>query len=347
MITCLNTSKEKFDGERIKCTFIYDSLKKISNLDLINLSLHKIYNTIKIFFKALIQKKKYEYIVISKDAHGANIIQKLLRLGRFPTSRIVYFEIGPFLYDRILNGSIKKETFIDDKLIVVETNSMKKELQALGFERISVFPNFKPIYKIPFNEQKYSKDVLKLVYLSRIEEPKGIYDLINCLSILNNEKTKFVLDVYGRPQSNEEEKKIIDLSNKYDYVNYLGTLNVDSQESYKKLSQYDLHVFPTKYREGFPGSIIDFFIAGVPTLSSSFASVDEILTENDSIIYKQGNNNELQNKLNFVYNNQNLLYKLRKNSFLKKEQYSSENFEKFLNQLINNEFNDIYLNSKN
>ncbi len=339
-ISCLNTSKEKFDGERIKCTLIYESLRKFADLSLINLSGHKIINTLSIFFKALFGRRKYKYIVISKDAHGANIIQKVLRLARYPSNRVVYFEIGPFLYDRILNGSIKKETFIKDKLIVVETSSMKEELQSLGFERISVFPNFKPICRIDFNEQHYPKDVLKLVYLSRIEEPKGIYDLIDCLVELNQEKTRFVLDVFGRPQNKDEEAKIKELSDKYDFINFQGMMEVGSKESYENLSKYDLHVFPTKYREGFPGSIIDFFIAGVPTLSASFARAHEVLSENDSIIYEQGNNNDLMNNLEFIYNNQTKLVDLRKNSFERREQYSVESFEKYLKELIERDFNE-------
>ena len=338
-ISCLNTSKEKFDGERIKCTLIYESLKKFVDLSVINLSKHKVFNTLAIFFKTLFGKKKYEYVVISKDAHGANIIQKILRLSRYPCDRIVYFEIGPFLYDRILNGSIKKETFINDKLIVVETNSMKEELQSLGFERISVFPNFKPIVKIDFKEQTYPKDVLHLVYLSRIEEPKGIYDLIDVLAELNKDKTKFVLDVYGRPQSKAEEVKITELSAKYKFINFLGMMEVGSKESYEKLSSYDLHVFPTKYREGFPGSIIDFFIAGVPTLSASFARAHEILTDKDSIICKQGDNKDLYNKLNYIYKNQSILKDLRLNSFARKDAYSVEAFEEYLKELIENNLN--------
>ena len=214
-ISCLNTSKEKFDGERIKCTLIYDSLKRFADLSLINLSKNKIINTLSIFFKTFFGKKKYEYVVISKDAHGANIILKILRLSRYPSNRVIYFEIGPFLYDRILNGSIKRDTFLNNKLIVVETPSMKKELQSLGFERISVFPNFKPICRIDFNEQIYPKDVLHLVYLSRIEEPKGIYDLIDILASLNKVKIKFVLDVYGRPQNKDEEEKISSLKESF------------------------------------------------------------------------------------------------------------------------------------
>lgn len=337
-ISCLNTSKEKFDGERIKCTLIYDSLKKFADLSVINLSVHKITSTLAIFLKSFFGKRKYDYIVISKDAHGANIIQKILKLSGYPLDRVIYFEIGPFLYDRILNGSIKKETFLKDRLIVVETPSMKEELKSLGFERISVFPNFKPIPKIPFIEMKYPKETLDLVFLSRIEEPKGIYDLIDCLIELNKNKVRFNLDAYGRPQSDGEEKRIKELEQKYSFVQYFGMMEVGSFESYRTLSRYDLHVFPTKYREGFPGTIIDFFIAGVPTLSSKFARAHEILSEKDSIIYKQGDNEDLKAKLLEIYNNQSRLIDLRKNSYSLREKYSVESFEEYLKNLIAKEF---------
>ena len=339
-ISCLNTSKEKFDGERIKCTLIYESLKKFTDLSVINLSVHKIINTLAIFFKTFFGKKTYDYVVISKDAHGANIIQKILKLSGYPLNRVIYFEIGPFLYDRILNGSIRKETFIKDRLIVVETPSMKKELESLGFERISLFPNFKPIVDVPFIEMKYPKETLDLVFLSRIEEPKGIYDLIDCLAELNKDKIRFNIDMYGRPQTEVEEKHIRELERKYSFVQYFGMMEVGSFESYRTLSRYDLHVFPTKYREGFPGSIIDFFIAGVPTFSSSFARAHEILSVNDSIIYEQGNNNDLKDKLLDTYNNQSKLIKLRKNSYSLREKYSVEAFENYLQTLTSNEFKE-------
>lgn len=338
-ISCLNTKKEQYDGERIKCTLVYNSLKKFADVKVINLSEHKIFNTIRIFFEGLFNKKKYDYIVISKDAHGANIIQKILRLAKYPSNKIVYFQVGPNLYIRINNGTIKKELFIDDKLIIIETETMKKELESLGFERISIIPNFKPIIHIDYSEQNYPKDILKLVFLSRIEEPKGIYDLIDVLSKINKEKTKYVLDVYGRPQNKEEEEKINALSIQYDFVNFLGTIPVDNKETYEQLSQYDLHVFPTKYPEGIPGTLIDFFIAGVPTLSSEFARVHEILTEKDSIIYKQGDNKELQEKLEYIYDNQSILNELRKNSYNRKEDYSVERFEESLQELIRRDFN--------
>ena len=333
-ISGLNKKKRKYDGERIKNTLIYNSLTKKYDVKLINLSRFKLIRTFSIFFQGLFFKKKYDYIVISKDPHGANIIHRILKMARFPFDKIIYFEIGPFLYDRILNGSIKKETFISDKLIVVETNSMKQELESLSFKNIDVFPNFKPIVNVGLLYKNYPVKCINLVFLSRIEEKKGLYDLIDVLTVINSNFVKYKLDIYGRIQSSGDRITLNYYLKKYNFISYKGKMDVGSVESYKILSSYDLHVFPTKYTEGFPGSLIDFFIAGVPTLSSSFARAHEILTDNDSIFFEQGSNNDLLKKLEFIYNNQNILSSLRENSYKKRELYSTKHFEDYLDKII-------------
>lgn len=334
MITCLCTPKEKYDGERIKNTYVYKSLAKKVTVDVIDLSKHKIFNTFRIFWNALFRKRRYDFIFISKDPHGANIIQKILFTGGIKPSKIVYFEIGPFLYNRINDGSINKETFINDRLIVVETNSMKNELLSLGFKNVDIFPNFKEIFDVKFKEQKYPKQILKLAFFSRIEEPKGIYDLIDVLKQINNSKVKYTLDVYGRIQNKDEEKRFFDSISGLTFIEYKGKIDLNCVESYEVLREYDAHVFPTKYPEGFPGTIIDFFIAGVPTISSTFARANDILTNHDSIIYEQGNNDDLYKKLFELYDNQNVLESLRINSYQRRNQFSVESFDGYLDKLL-------------
>lgn len=333
-ISGLNKKRRKYDGERIKNTLIFKSLIKKYDVTLINLSSLKLFRTIKIFICALFEKRKYDFAIISKDPHGANIIHKVLKLARFPSNKIIYFEIGPFLFDRINNGSIKLETFISDRLIVVETPSMKTELESLGFKNVDVFPNFKPIVNIDYVIKKYPVNTLRLVFLSRIEDEKGLYDLIDVLSVINSKSVKYRLDIYGRIQSNEDKQRLETYLKKYSFIQYKGKMDVGSVKSYQKLSEYDLHAFPTKYKEGFPGSIIDFFIAGVPTLSSSFARASEILSDKDSIIFEQFNNNNLLNKLEYIYDNQNILLSLRENSYKKRHTYSVDSFEEYLDKII-------------
>lgn len=334
-LTCLTSTTEKYDGERIKNTLIFEALKKNADVDVIDFTQNKFLNLIKTFFYSLFKKKKYDYFVISKDPHGANIIQIILNRTKVPSSKVLYFEIGPFLYDRILNGTIKKNTFLFDKYIIVETKSMKSELESLGFQNILVFPNFKPIFEIEPSNKIYPKSILNLVYFSRIEDQKGVYDLIDCIKEINKDSLKMTLDIFGRPQNKKDEKNIKKESSKYNYINYKGKIEINGAESYYILSKYDLHVFPTKYSEGFPGTLIDFFIAGVPTLASNFARANDILSNVDSVIFEQNNKKDLLNKLEYIYNNQNMLLKLAKKTSDKKYDYSTEAFETFLHNLFN------------
>lgn len=333
-ITCLNKKNRKYDGERIKNTYIFDVLNKNYKTTTINLSVHKFINSFRIIWNGLFSKKKYDYLIISKDPHGANIIQRMLKMVGFPSSKIIYFEIGPFLYTRIQNKTINPRTFIDDKMIVVETKSLKDELESIGFTNIDVFPNFKPLPNNKFKKINYPKKQLELVFLSRIEEQKGLFDLIDALIIVNKDYIKYRLDIFGRIQSSNDRIKLYDYLNKYKFLSYGGKMDVGSEESYETLSNYDLHVFPTRYSEGFPGSLIDFFISGVPTLSSSFQRANEILSPDDSIVFEQFNTKDLIEKLVYIYNNQSLLNTLRSHSFDKRKEYSIQAFEEYLKRIL-------------
>lgn len=334
-IGSLNTKKFKYDGERIKSTIMFNVLRKNFETSLVNLSTHKIVNTLRLFFIGLFYRNKYEKVVLSKDPHGANIIIKILRFTRFPLSKIYYFEIGPFLYDRIINGTIKKETF-DDIKIIVETKSMKPELESVGVKVYDIFPNFKHIIDVPFLEQKYPKKILKLIYFSRIDEMKGVYDLMEVVNELNKDNTIFDLDIFGIESYNYDESRFKQLLASGKGIEYKGKIDLSSEKEYSLLSTYDLHVFPTKYPEGFPGTIIDFFIAGVPTLSSTFKRAYDILTDSDSFFFEKSSKDNLTKKLMFIYNNQTILYEKRLSSFKRREEFSVGKFEHYIKKLLDN-----------
>lgn len=332
-IASLNTKKQRFDGERIKSTIMFESLKKLFLVDVINLSIFKLFNTLRIIFIGLFCKNKYDSLIISKDPHGANIIIKLLRLTKYPLNKVLYFEIGPFLYDRILNGTIKKENFENIK-IIVETKSMKSELESIGVRVFDVFPNFKKKYNTCFVEQTYPKDTLNIIYFSRIDEMKGIYDLMEAVTRINQKKKKFNLDIYGKFSINFDENRFEQLISNDKGISYIGKLDLIDDSDYNTLSKYDLHVFPTKYSEGFPGTIIDFFIAGVPTLSSTFARAYDILSYENSFFFESGSNSDLERMLNYIYDNQNQLINKRHKSYEMREQFTTDRFEEYCKKII-------------
>ena len=333
-IGSLNTKRNHFDGERIKTTLTFNVLKNYFCIKKINLSHFKIFNVFRFIKYVLFFRKQFRYIVISKDRGGAKLLHKILCFLKFDMNKVIYFQIGPFLYDIVKDSVDTKRLFLKDRIITVETESLKNQLCDIGFTNIYLLPNFKLIPLIECSEHDYPKKTLRLVYLSRVEKMKGIYQLINVLIEINKDKVLYSLDIFGMFMSKLDKKIILRFSEQYSWINYMGTISLDSPEKYLKLQKYDLHVFPTLYGEGFPGTIIDFFIAGVPTLSSNFARCSEILSSNESFIFKQGDSDDFRKQLIHIYNNQTILNNFRINSFKKRNEYGVEIAREFVEKVI-------------
>ena len=61
-------------------------------------------------------------------------------------------------------------------------------------------------------------------------------------------------------------------------VSYDGFLDLRNWENYKVLSGYDVMLFPTYWNgEGFPGTIIDAYIAGLPVIASDWSMNEELI----------------------------------------------------------------------
>lgn len=329
-IGSLNTKKDHYDGERIKTTLTYDVLNNYFDVKVINLSKNKLVGVFKFVMLVLFHKSKFDYIVISKDRGGAKTLHKILYMFHFDMKKVIYFQIGPFLFDLVKNSSDMKRLFVFDKFVTVETDSLKSQLETIGFKNVKVLPNFKPAVDLVYKKMCYPKPVLKLVYFSRIEEKKGIYQLIESLIDINSEKVEFELDIYGMFMDKKDKNLILNYCNLFNWIHYCGRLSLKVSDDYKKLQDYDFHVFPTLYGEGFPGSIIDFFIAGVPTLSSTFARSKEILTTNETIFYEQGSCRALKGVLKHIFDNQDIIESLRRNSFKRKEEFTPKLLSSFI-----------------
>ena len=68
--------------------------------------------------------------------------------------------------------------------------------------------------------------------------------------------------------------------NKYDNINYLGSLQLQEESNYIILAKYHYMLFPTYWLgEGFPGVIIDAYKAGVPIIGSDWNFNSEFIKD--------------------------------------------------------------------
>lgn len=334
-IGSLPTKKVHFNGETNKTGDIYKILKRQSGIKItkINLTHHKLFNTAKMILCSILFK--YDTVFVSKCVVGGSYaIHLLLKFAnKFNKKKVSFYWIG-----NGTNGLENKKMYLDDlkhcKNIIFESEQIYDEFKYIGFDSYSIIPCIKPNYSTNYTEKDYAGiTTLKCIYFSRICKPKGLMDAIIAIEKANKalNKTAFTLDIAGAPTTADAEafeKEMIEYINgKPEFTYYGKTFCVTGLETYIRLQQYDLHLFPSQFKqECVPGTVVDMFIAGIPTLSSSFPNVKNLLSDEDSYFFEQGNINDLVEKLIYVYNHKTELNKKRMKSFELRLKYNEDNF---------------------
>jgi glycosyltransferase involved in cell wall biosynthesis len=158
---------------------------------------------------------------------------------------------------------------------------MLEDLNKLGVNNVICVPNFKPIIFSPQIEPK-KDDIYKFVFLSRIHPDKGIKEIIEAYEILyrNGYKDRFTIDFYGLLPNDFKEDFFTMISNK-ENISYNGFINLRDENGYKQLSTYDVMLFPTYWGgEGFPGVVIDAYIAGLPIIATDWNLNKYVIEDN-------------------------------------------------------------------
>ncbi len=181
--------------------------------------------------------------------------------------------------------------------IWVETETMRRALEAQGFQNVSVVPNFKELSPLKEECLVYPQGLpYKLCTFSRVMQEKGIQTAAEAVKKVNRELgyTAFSLDIYGQVDGGQTQW-FEQLQQTFpDYIRYCGC--VDSAKSVEVLKDYFALLFPTHfYTEGIPGTIIDAYAAGVPVISARWESYADVVEENvTGLGYDFGRNDQLE-----------------------------------------------------
>lgn len=293
-------NEDFLDGQTVKTKILYEELSLKSNWKIIKVdTYYKNKNPIKLLFqtiKAIINSKD---IIILLSGNGMKIYFPLLSFcSKFFKKNIYHDVIGGNL-DYYVKKYPKYKRYLNEfKCNWVETKGLKNKLQMQGITNCEVIPNFKKLEIVSYEEIKKSdinRNVYKFCTFSRVMKEKGISEAIDVINKLNNKEYKglsYILDIYGPIDPSYAEELKEKLANSSENITYCGMIPFD--RSVDILKEYDILLFPTYWSgEGFPGTIIDAFSAGVPVIASDWNCNKEIIDNNiNGIIYP---NEEISN----------------------------------------------------
>ena len=270
------------NGQTIKTKIVADEIEQnVGKDEIVRIDTHGGFIAlIKLPFILLYSVAFFRNIVFLPAHKGLRIIAPLLVvLNSFFRRELHYVVVGgwmPSLVERkpFLRYCLKKITYI-----YVETTVMKKDLEKLYFSNIIILLNCKPL-KI-LSENELTKEIarpLKFCIFSRVMKQKGIEDAIYVITKINEMfgPESCCLDIYGQIDQQEVSWFENLQRNFAKNINYKGIVPFD--KSVDVLKNYSALLFPTLfYTEGIPGTIIDAYAAGLPVVSSQWASFNDII----------------------------------------------------------------------
>lgn len=326
--------KNLINGQTIKTKVLTEALKEQIGED--NVCCVDTHGGIKALIKVILKTpsilRKNDDIIILPAQNGVLIFAPLLSFfNKFTKKKLQYVVIGGWL-----PGHFDKHKFIaklykkNFKGIYSETSIMRDELIRRNFENVYVLPNYKSIEPVPESGLKVVEGYpVRTCTFSRVTEKKGVLDAIKAVTEINNEmnKTVITLDIYGSIDEKFEAEFNSALKNSSDYICYKGA--VDYNKTVQTLKEYDLQLFPTKFKtEGIPGSVVESFFAGTPVISAKWNSFEDVIDDGvTGIGFEIGNYNEFKNELQKLINNHSLLSTMKKNCLKKADTYKKESIE--------------------
>lgn len=160
------------------------------------------------------------------------------------------------------------------------TKEQKDVQQTCEVNGISVIPNFVnfpnliPQKELPNEEEQ---PIYKLLFLSRVEEKKGIELLFEALTKVSI-PWHLSIGGNGNPAYVESLKQLASILNIKEKMSWLG--HVDNEHKFNLLANHDLMVL-TSYNENFANVVIESLAMGTPVLTSKEVGLADYVTKND------------------------------------------------------------------
>jgi glycosyltransferase involved in cell wall biosynthesis len=167
-------------------------------------------------------------------------------------------------------------------------------------------PNFVKLPEVTFLLKPQKTDHLKLIFLSRIEEKKGLDLLITALPSLN---FSFSLTIVGDGEANyvNSLKALAENNGTAKYIHWAG---FQSDNKFELLAKHDLFVLPS-YNENFGNSVIESLNQGTAVLISKTTGLADYVTDNNLGWLCEPDPASISEQLNIINDNRSELARIR------------------------------------
>lgn len=323
---CFGYYNNQLDGQTIKTRSIYEMLKEktgncVRYADSLELNHDK--SLILGFFKNLLW---CNYLIFIGAGNSLKyVFPPVFILSKIFRFKIIDIVVGGWLNKKLKKWPIHRYMFRHIAGILTQNTILAKELSDecnITFAERMV--NFRPII-VP-TPHIHTNGKLKLVFMARVNKLKGLDSIENLAKhIKKNFNNQISIDLFGQIHEPDKEYLFSELVDRYSFVQYKGYLEPDTIVS--TLHEYDAMLLPTHYyTEGFPGSILDAYRAGIPVIVTKWKYAEEFVIDGKSgfIIPFEQCEEDLCNRVNTLFYDTSLLESMKTYAYQESLKYTPE-----------------------
>lgn len=326
----------QIDGQTIKTRDVYSVLKhncteQVDYFDTQSFKSSK-FNVLKMIWM-IIRSNKIFYLPAHNNLN--HLFPIIFILSIIFRNNLNYLVVGGWLFEFLKNKPIHKFMLKRIEGIYVETNDLYINLSKYDFNNLNKLHNFRAIDLPKIEDYRFNEKNVKMVFMARVHPMKGVNTLFKLEEKLKELKIdNFFIDIYGPILEDYKDEFFSKINRtKIEYKGIVEPANV-----YEVLKNYDLTLFPTEYyTEGFPGTILDSYIVGVPVLVTNWLNANEFVENNKTgYIVDFDDSNAFVDKVISLLQDPSDILRLRKNIKMTRNQYSANKAWEILEKAIYN-----------
>ena len=230
--------------------------------------------------------RKYVFFLLAKYIFRKKVIYHI----HGAMYHLFYANASRFVQRRIRH-------FIDTADCLIVLSEWWKHYFAENFNPgiIQIIPNIVSANVTP--RVKQDTEVTRFLFLGRIGERKGVYDLLEVLQLHRDAlQGKYVLELGGDGET-EKLKRLITQYQLSDSVKFLGFITGDQKE--QQLRKADVYLLPS-YHEGLPISILEAMSYGLPIISTNVGGIPEVVIPHENgLLVKPGDHTAIFGAMRF------------------------------------------------
>lgn len=276
---------DMYDGQTVTTRIIRDELESRLSTSVYCVDTYDYkHHAMACLFRSFVCLFRCEHIFILLSNNGRRFFLPFLYYMNKLFHRRVYHRMIGGLFGENVREHPSWVKYLNSFVVnLAEGHSQVDTLRAAGVVNVVETYTFRNARIVTENDfPEYSAPPFRFCTFCRVTKTKGIGDAIKSVMTINARYEKLaVLDIYG-PLEEEYRTEIESLlAETAGAARYMGS--VPPEKSVDTLKSYFMHLFPTTWKgEGMPGTLVDCFSAGLPTIATNWNYNAEILKEEET-----------------------------------------------------------------